>query len=179
MERKTFEAEIKSYDEKTLEVEHFISTERRDRGRDVMRADGMRVTGKPVVLLIHGMTSIGSEPIAKPLWIRKDEFRGRPGILAKTKFFPDETGRRLFEKTTKGFMPNWSIGYRVIRSEEKRDETGPYRDVTEWELLEYSLVGVPMQPDAQTLAFKIESESILDALTKRVARILWLRGKIR
>lgn len=179
MERKTFEAEVKSFDQEDLSVEHFISTERRDRGRDVMRADGMRITGKPAVLLIHGMTSIGAEPIAKPLWIRKDEFKGRPGILAKTKFFPDEIGKRLFEKTTKGFMLNWSIGYRVIRSEDKRDETGPFRDVLEWELLEYSIVGVPMQPDAQTLAFKIGSESMLDVLTRRVARILWLRGKVK
>jgi hypothetical protein len=29
------------------------------------------------------------------------------------------------------------------------------------------------------LAFKIESESVLDALTRRVARILWLRGKVK
>lgn len=168
MERKIFQAEVKEFDESDLTVQHFISTERRDRGGDVLLSDGMRTEGTPVVLLAHGFGSTGSEPIAKPLWIRPGVFKGRNGIMAKTQFFNDETGRRLWKKTTQGFMSNWSVGWRPIKTEMIHDrQTGEEtRLVSEWELLEYSLVAVPMQPDAQTfgvgdqLSFKIMTEQL-------------------
>jgi hypothetical protein len=149
---KTFQAEVKAFDDENLILEHFISTEHKDRGGDVMRAKGMKVVGNPVVLLLHGRGSMGSEPIGKPLSITVDEFKGQPGILAKTQFFPDEVGTRLYKKAKGGFLPNWSIGYAV---DEAKDimEDGRYagRDVTKWQLFEYSPVGVPMNPFAQTI----------------------------
>lgn len=149
---KIFDSDIKAFDEKDLTVEHFISTERRDRGDDVMIADGMQIKGKPVVLLQHGRTALGSEPVAKPVWIKKGTYKNKKGIVAKTKFFDDEQGlgRRLWEKTTKGYMPNWSIGYQILDWTQKRD----FMEIKEWDLLEYSLVGVPMNPDAQTIYSK-------------------------
>lgn len=149
---KIFDSEIKEFDEKNLIVDHFISTERRDRGDEVMLADGMKIKGRPVVLLQHGRTALGSEPIAKPVWIKKGTYKNKKGILAKTKFFDDEQGlgRRLWQKTKDGYMPNWSIGYMILDWSQKRD----YREIKEWDLLEYSLVGVPMNPDAQTIYSK-------------------------
>ena len=149
-ETKEFTAEVKEYDETDLTVVHFISTETRDRGGDIMRVDGMRIRGRPVVLMAHGMSKYGQEPIAKPIWIRKGEFKDKRGILAKTQFFPDEDGTRLWMKATQGYMPNWSIGFIVLKWEDHKDGKGG-RDITEWELLEYSPVGVPMNPEAQTL----------------------------
>lgn len=148
-EKKVFEAEVKEFDEKELTITHFISTERKDRGGDIMRADGMKIRGRPVVLMAHGMSRFGQEPIAKPVFIKKGEFKGNKGIMAKTKFYPDEDGQRLWTKATQGYMPNWSIGYIVIRKEDIRDGQDYGRDILEWELLEYSPVGVPMNPDAQ------------------------------
>lgn len=149
---KIFDSDVKVFDEKDLTVEHFISTERRDRGDEVMLADGMQIKGKPVVLLQHGRTAIGSEPVAKPVWLKKGTYKNKKGIVAKTKFFDDEQGlgRRLWEKTTQGYMPNWSIGYQVLDYSQKRD----FMEIKEWDLLEYSLVGVPMNPDAQTIYSK-------------------------
>lgn len=152
IEHKIFEAEVKAFDDENLILEHFISTEHKDRGGDVMRAKGMKIVGKPVVLMLHGRGPMGSEPIAKPLSITVDEFKGQPGVLAKTQYFPDDTGRRLYLKSKGGYMPNWSIGYAV---DEAKDimEAGRFagRDVTKWQLLEYSPVGVPMNPFAQTV----------------------------
>ena len=153
MERKVYSAEIKEFDAKDLTVTHFISTELPDRGGDVLYAAGMFMQGKPVVLFQHGHNDlVGSEPIAKPVWIRKGEFKNRKGIEAKTMFYPDELGKRLWDKTTHGYMPNWSVGYRPTKHEFITDNQGvEIRHVYEWELLEYSLVAVPMQPDAQTM----------------------------
>jgi len=158
MEHKTFSAEVKQFDDANLIVEHFISTENRDRGGDTMRAAGMRINGKVVVLLAHGFSNLGQEPIAKPLKIWPDSFKGSPGICARTQFYdgshltpPDNTGRKLYEKSRDGFMPNWSIGYIPLKWEDSKGPHGEsFRDVHEWELLEYSPVGVPMNPDCQT-----------------------------
>jgi hypothetical protein len=152
IEYKTFAAEVKKFDDENLVVEHFISTEHKDRGGDIMRAKGMKIVGKPVVLLLHGRGPMGSEPVAKPLSIEVDEFKGQPGILARTQFFPDDVGNRLYKKVKGGFSPNWSIGYSVDDSKDIF-EAGKYagRDVTKWTLMEYSLVGVPMAPFAQTI----------------------------
>ena len=159
MEHKIFEAEVKEFDDKEMTITHFISTEKKDRGGDIIRVDGMKIRGRPVVLMSHGMSRFGQEPIAKPIKIWKDTFKGNKGIAAKTKFYdgshltpPDNTGQRLYEKAKGGFMPNWSIGYIVLKKEDIRDGEGYGRDVLEWELLEYSPVGVPMNPDAQTLS---------------------------
>lgn len=149
IEHKIFEAEIKESNEKDLTVTHFISTETKDRGGDIMRAAGMKIRGKPVVLMAHGRGPMGTEPIAKPVFIQQGSYKGKPGVMAKTQFFPDEIGKRLWEKTVNGYMPNWSIGYSVIKSIDIDNYRG--RDVQEWELLEYSPVGVPMNPDAQTI----------------------------
>ncbi len=152
IEYKVFQAEVKKFDDENLIVEHFISTEHKDRGGDIMRAKGMKIVGKPVVLLLHGRGSMGSEPIGKPLAITVDEFKGQPGVLAKTQFFNDEVGQRLYRKVKEGFLPNWSIGYAVDEAKDLM-EAGRYagRDVTKWQLLEYSPVGVPMNPFAQTV----------------------------
>lgn len=166
-----FEAEVKAADESALTIDHFISTEKLDRGGDVLYADGMKMFGKPVVLWVHGRSdNIGPEPIAKPVWIKKGEFKGNKGILARTQFYPDETGKRLWDKAANGYIPNWSVGWRPLRHEYKTAKNGKEeRHVFEWELLEYSLVPVPMQPDAQSIEgrkdaikeilFKIQPES--------------------
>ena len=152
IEYKTFEAQVKAFDDENLILEHFISTEHKDREGDVMRAKGMKVVGKPVVLLLHGRGSMGSEPVGKPLSITVDEFKGEPGILAKTQFFPDDVGRRLYGKAKGGFLPNWSIGYKVDEAKDLlRDGKYDGRDVTKWQLYEYSPVGVPANPFAQTV----------------------------
>lgn len=162
--RKICDSEVKEFDEKDLSVVHFISSELPDRGGDILYAgkndkgDGMIMLGRVVVLQQHGWGEMGAEPIAKPLWIKPSMFKdaqgnSRNGIECKTQFFPDDLGKRLWKKTTEKYMPNWSVGWRPIEGkvEVKTDKSGnEIRHVYEWELLEYSIVGVPMQPDAQT-----------------------------
>jgi hypothetical protein len=166
-EIKIFKAEVKEFDEKDLTVVHFISTEKVDRTNDILYSSGMKIQGKPVVLFMHGRGDVGSEPIAKAVWIKRGEFKNNKGIQAKTQFYPDALGQRLWKKTTEGYMPNWSVGWIPLRDEYKTDKTGQrIRHVYEWELLEYSIIGVPAQPDAQTLAFKIMPEGALHRLAE-------------
>lgn len=153
---KTFDPIIKEYNDEKMTIEHFISSDRQDYIGDIMKADGMVIVGKPVVLLHHGKGFMGGEPIAKPLWIRKGILKKRKGsseqgIEANTKFFDDEQGigRRLYQKTKEKYMPNWSIGYKAIPGKIKSNPNGRYI-FEKWILLEYSLVGIGENPDAIT-----------------------------
>ena len=160
-ETKVFSSQIKAVNEKELVVEHFISTETEDRGNDIMLADGMYMRGVPAVLKQHGFDpDTGAEPIARPLEIRIGEHDGKKGLIAVTKYYdgshlnpPDNTGRRLFEKARDGFMPYWSIGYNIDEYEPTKNGG---RKVTKWELLEYSQVNVPMNPEAAMLTTKTQ-----------------------
>ena len=87
---KEFPGKVVNWDDATLTITHFISTETQDSGGDVMKASGMKVRGKPVVLFQHGQDPVfGNEPIAKPLKFEAGEFEGKTGILATTKYFDD------------------------------------------------------------------------------------------
>lgn len=150
MERKVFlNCEVKSFDDDKLILEHFISTASKDSGGDIMDPDGMVVRGKPVVLFQHGLDpSKGSEPIAKPLSLTVGmNSKGVKGIIARTQYFPDDTGKRLYQKAKDGYMPNWSIGWAEIESVPLVDGG---RHVKKWALMEYSQVAVGMNEEATT-----------------------------
>jgi len=153
---KIFESLIKSFDDKELIIEHFISTEQEDRSHDIVRADGMQLDSRPVVLKQHGKDLItGNEPIAKPLSIKvATNDKGVKGILVKTQYYdgsklnpPDNTGQRLYEKAKNGFMPYWSIGF----TGEGSPRSGGGIEFTKWNLFEYSQVGVADNVGAEVI----------------------------
>lgn len=147
--------EVKSFDDKALIVEHFISTESEDRSGDEVDPEGMVLEGTPSVLKQHGADpDVGSEPIARclSLVMAKNE-NGARGIRARTQYYdgsslepPDNTGRRLYEKAKGGFMPYWSIGFIPYVTEPKQ---GGGRRIKRWSLVEYSQVGVPDNAEAK------------------------------
>ena len=156
MERKSFKAELLSFDDKALTLEHFISTETEDSGKDIMLADGMEKRGNVVVLFQHGLDpKFGNEPIAKVLDIRTGtNKKGAKGLIAKTQYFngaaltpPDNTGERLYLKSKTGVMPNWSIGFESL-IETPTSNGG--RIVKKWLLHEYSQVAIGMNAEATT-----------------------------
>lgn len=154
IERKVYSGEVMSFDDKTLTLEHFISTETQDSGGDIMLADGMKERGSVVVLFQHGLDPVyGNEPIAKPLGVRVGlNKQGKKGLIARTQYFdgsqltpPDNTGEKLYQKDKQGFMPNWSIGFEIVKSE---PVSGGGRRVSEWLLHEYSKVAIGMNSEA-------------------------------
>jgi phage head maturation protease len=165
--RKVFPSVVKSYDDETLTIEHWISTEKVDRSKDIMVADGMRLDGIPVVLKQHGFDpDTGNEPIAKPLSITvATDDDGVKGILVKTQYFdgrkltpPDNTGQRLYEKAKDGTMPYWSIGFRGLDAEPR---TGGGMKYKEWLMFEYSQVGVPDNIGAKVKSIE-EAEKLVN-----------------
>ncbi len=161
---KTLASQIKSFDDQALIIEHFISTEDRDRGGDRMMADGCVIDGIPAVLFQHGVDmKFGAEPIAKPLSIVVGNYDGKKGLIAKTQYFPDETGKRLYQKAKEGYMSSWSIGWEPIEAE---PENGG-RLVKKWFLYEYSQVNVPMNPGATTINKELDNIEFKHFINKK------------
>lgn len=153
MEFKLCNSEIKASSAEDLTVEHWISTESKDRGNDILLSSGVIIDGKIIVLKSHGRDpQIGDTPIGKPIWIKPGtNEKGVKGLLAKTQFYDDAIGKDLWKRTTTGFYPYWSVGWNPVESKNRSEADGSVtRIVSKWYLYEYSLVGVGAQQDAVT-----------------------------
>lgn len=144
--RKTYQTETKADSEdRTLVVK--ITTSNPDRSSDVVIPQGAVLDNyqrNPVVALNHKYDGLA---IAKTEQLEVIE----DGILAKVKF-PEpgvyDLADTVFELYKGGFMNAWSIGFIPLETE---DRDGGGREFQKWELLEYSAVLVPDNPEALTM----------------------------
>lgn len=145
--RKTYQAtETKAVDDsRSLLVK--ISTSSPDRSRDIVIPSGAvfdNYLRNPVVALAHKYDGLS---IAKTeeLQITNE------GIVAKVTF-PEKgvypVADTVYELYKGGFMNAWSIGFIPLEIE---DIEGGGHEFKKWELLEYSAVLVPDNPEALTL----------------------------
>lgn len=156
--RKAFSVVSKAIDIEAGIFEAMISTETVDRQGDIVRATGAKLDNflkNPVVFWAHNTYE---PPVARALSVEII-----PGDGLKSRFqFPEwginpdaDVIRRLWAG---GFLNACSIGFMPIKSKPLGDDEedrwwGP-RDFVEWELLEYSIVGVPANQDALRLALR-------------------------
>ncbi len=151
---------VKSDDENTAIAA--ISTDIIDRDKEVMLPKGMNADNwvkAPRVLWSHDYYR---EPIGKGYWIKK-----RGGIIkAKWEWAPTPDAQQKRMLWEKDFLNTVSVGFipsknHVPTPEEikTRPELAEARSIIdEWELLEFSIVNVPANPDA--LAAAINGKSI-------------------
>jgi HK97 family phage prohead protease len=104
----------------------------------------------PVVLADHDYT-IGSV-IGKATRLSIDG----DGIHATTKFHDKGLGQEAFDLVEAGMVRAWSVGFKPIETDSVKDKHGVTRGFhfKKWELLEYSLVAIPANPDAVMEAVK-------------------------
>ena len=145
-----------------LTATHFISTEHLDRHQQVMVAAGAKVPPNGVrVFWQHGYDMLRDyKPIGKPLAIAPDTFKGVAGVVAQTQFYQPSIPQAVdgfpalcYDWVKQGILDGWSIGFmrrqteeRPVKLEDGQEVSIPF--ITDWELLEYSLVGVPANPYA-------------------------------
>ena len=157
-------------DERTVTA--LISTDTVDRDREVLLpkgADTEKYEKNPVVQWAHDYFD---PPIGKALWIKK----GRKGITAKIKFAVTEKAEEIYQLFKAGFMKAFSVGFLVNESHEptpdeikKRPEWAEARRIIDkWELLEFSAVPVPANPDALAVAVKSKEVNLSDDMKKEL-----------
>ncbi len=148
MLKRVFNSEIKGVDVAERTLTAYVSTNARDRMDEVLDPEGVDLTKfkkNPIVLFAH---DYGSPPIAKALWIKKDG----DGILSKMQFATTERAEEIFSLYKDGFMKAFSVGFIPKEYTDGDGNKSPRRTYNKWELLEYSAVPVPANPEALALA---------------------------
>lgn len=143
-----------------------INTDRLDRYKTVIVPSGIDLTQyrkNPVVLLEHG-ASIGQEgklPIGRNQWIKLDS--GKTRLIAKTIFASEEANPiagRVFRLLQEDMLRGFSVQLRQIEwgaptsaeLKKRPDWQGAITIYRKTELLEYSVTGLPGNPDTVALA---------------------------
>jgi phage head maturation protease len=153
-QRATFGETLK-VDTASMIVRSVITTSAPDRAGDIIYPSGLKnaeiYMRNPVVLWAHQRTM---PPIGTCEKLTIDGDR----IIAETKFSASSTfASDLFRLYAEGVLRGWSIGFIPTRVEPNR---GTYKApaigniYSEWELLEYSAVPIPENPQALTLAVR-------------------------
>lgn len=147
--KKVFSSEIKAIDEANMELTALVSTNAVDRYREVIDPDGMDAKNfrkNPVVMWAH---EYSQPPIGKALWIKKEG----DGIVSKVKFADTVRGKEIFQLYKDGYMKAFSIGFIPMETEDGDPENNksPRKIYRKWELLEYSAVPIPANPEAVAL----------------------------
>lgn len=169
--KKVFTGELKGIDEKEGTMTAHISTGAVDRMREVVEPEGADMGNykkNPVVLWAHDYSL---PPIGKALWVKREG----GGILAKIKFASTEFAQEIFSLYKDGIMKAFSIGFIPTESKwieydndvDRNDRKKPRRIFKKWELLEFSAVPVPANPEALALAMQkgiLKTESVKKAL---------------
>ena len=109
----------------------------------------------PVVLWAHDYSQ---PPIAKALWVKRDN--ENKGLISKMQFANTPMGKDVYNLYKGGFMKAFSIGFipkQIVRNyqQEGYDKNkDPYMTISKSDLLEYSAVPVPANPEALALAMQ-------------------------
>jgi HK97 family phage prohead protease len=158
--RKSYVGEMKAL--KNGDIEAYVSTEAVDRVGDVIKAkgwslDNFKRTGAPV-LFSH---DYAQPPIGKAVEMEVQ----RKGLWSVTRFHEKtQMSRDLAKLARDGDMRSWSVGFNPLEDPEMRkDDKGNFAGYifNKSELLEYSLVAVPANPEAVSKAIKLAQRGII------------------
>jgi len=100
-----------------------------------------------------------------------DTFKGEKGIAVESQFYQPSIPQAVdgfpalcFDWVIQDILNAWSIGWQSRKSEMRPEKMAdgqevPVRHVLDWELYEYSLVGIPMNPYAMGKALESARKS--------------------
>ena len=171
LKRKSYIAKIESDDEERT-VTAVISTGAIDRDHEVLLPKGgsfEEFEKNPVVLWAHDHHET---PVGKALWITR---KGQK-IIAKTQFAETDKGKEVFQLFKGGFLNAFSVGFMPIKGHSPTpDDIRKNPDLADafwiydkWNLLEYSPVPVPSNPEALATAVKSKAVELSDETIKEL-----------
>ena len=141
--RKATETDVTPLDDRTLRFT--ISTATVDREKDTIAVDGWKLDGylkNPVVLWGHDYTQL---PVAKALEVKADGDR----LVATAQFPPADVhpfADTVYQLLKGGYLRGTSVGFKPLKYVRNEDRGG--LDFTQQELLEFSIVPIPANPQA-------------------------------
>lgn len=147
MIRKIFDSQIKEVDEKSRTLQFTITAENEDRDGEVVKASGGQFENynkNPVVLWAHDYKSL---PVGKTVSLKRQD----KSIISTVQFPTKEEyeyADTVYKLCKGGYLNAVSIGFIPIDIVPGKNEKEPSRTFTKWEMLEYSIVPVPSNPEA-------------------------------
>ena len=149
-----------------------VSTGVVDRQKEVLKPSGVLLDNfvkNPVVPWSHNSQD---PPIGKALWVKK----GYKRVLAKVKFAATERAEEVWQLFKQGFLNAFSVGFIPVKGHrptpdeiKKSPELAEARFIyDEWELLEFSPVTIPANPEALSQAIKAHKIEISEDLQKQL-----------
>jgi hypothetical protein len=162
--RHDYQAKIDDIDRAAKRLIVKITTDILDRDKEVMLPKGGNLDNyrkNPVVLWAHERNGL---PIAKDYGIktRQHDIVGNPQFVTKGPKEHVEFAQGVYELYAEEILSTWSLGFipdfeKMGEPTEKElkarpDWNGARRLIREWELVEYSAVPVPANPEAVTIA---------------------------
>ena len=171
-------AKIDSIDEDERTVTAIISTGSVDRDREVLSPKGAEIDtymDNPVVLWSHDP----KVPIGKALWVKKMPASRPNKLIAKVEFAPKDVSAKaeeIWQLFKGGFLKSFSVGFRPLKGhvptpeeiKKNPDLAEAFWIFDEWELLEFSPVSVPANPEALALAIKSNDINLSDEMKKEL-----------
>jgi len=131
-----------------------ISDETLDRYKEVMKVKGCQIENfraNPVVLWAHNRMQ-ELPPIGNARWIKIEKNE----IISQAEFAPTDFAMSIYMLYKKKFMHGVSVGFITLSyTDTYDDDSTPANGIIEkWDLLEYSPVPVPANPNALVTAYK-------------------------
>lgn len=177
-------ARVLSLDESTRRVKHVISTARLDRGNRMVEPAGWRLSrfrANPTVLANHNYDIESIIGKAVDTKVEGD------ALVSTTEFAKEGLGNVAFRLVQEGLAKAWSVGWIGLKQHRIGEEKGCERcaaagsvhfgtHFVQQELLEYSLVAIPANPDvvmglqAAGLASRDECEAWAELTAKAPER---------
>ena len=149
------------------EITAIASSEVEDRQGEIVNVDGWDLDSfvkAPRLLWGHDHQKLPVGKVTK-IWIEKT---AKPRLMFKAEFQTvTEFGKAVKKLFDQGFLNTFSVGFKPIDSEHDEDVKSGLR-FTKQELLEISVVNVPANPEALTLAYKSLEK---DGLVKEAGKV--------
>lgn len=177
------EIQIKKVDDETNKYNFIVSSESIDRDGDILRVSGWdlkQYKKNPVVLFGHGHTGDLGLPIGRATKVWKDTSVEPKKLMMEMEFIPKEIypfAGLIRDMVDKGFIKTGSVRFlpKEFKDIDPKDIPDGYtglkgREYTKQEMIEYSVVTLPANPDCERLALK--SKEIADANSKEIKE--WL-----
>ena len=168
-ERVVFEPsflENKEFNDSDSSIKAVISTEHMDRSNDIVDRNGIKFKNfkkNPVVLLNHNRDLV----IAKSERLTRTIVDGVKVLQSITKFWKNDFCQDLYEMAKNGFYNAWSISFIPTIWDTRSDKGVVGWDIKESELLEYSMVSIPDNPNALTQKAMIKALRDFSTETKK------------
>ena len=143
MVRKQFITKIEETNEENRTITFVLSTENVDRDGDVIRADGWILDNylkNPVVLFAHKYDEL---PVARAekVWVEDGKLKATARFATEKE---NSLAENVYQLYKNGYMNAVSVGFIPVEYEEKEEGY----EFTKQELLEFSCVPVPANPEA-------------------------------